>query len=382
MKRASGVTRRSFIANAASVGLVLPSILDKGLAVSAPATAVSPLSETEPLRLHRNESSYGLHPGAVDAVRAAATGKPNRYPIEEPNALVEALAKKHGVDKENILLGNGSLELLRLATQAFCSPRRAAVVAEPTYEAVVSYCPLIHARSIKVPLNAEHRHDLPKMLHAASTGAGMIFFCNPSNPAGSFVEKEQVERFVHKIPRGVTLLADEAYYDYVDTDRYESCLRYVKEDLPVVVSHTFSKVYGMAGLRVGYAIGRKDLIKKMTGYRLGNSPNQIATAAALAVLKDDTFVAHVRKQNVEVRDYMYKEIQAMGRTYIPTAANFVMIELGRPAKPIVEALKERHVLVSRLFPSVPTHMRVGLGTMAEMKLFVNIFREVMDAHPA
>src|SRR5689334_624334 len=159
MKRASGVTRRSFIANAASVGLVLPSILEKGFGEAKPVEmAVGPLSETEPLRLHRNESSYGLHPAAVDAVRAAASGKPNRYPIEEPAALVEALAKKHGVDKENILLGNGSLELLRLATQAFCSPRRAAVVAEPTYEAVVSYCPLVHARSIKVPLNKEHKH--------------------------------------------------------------------------------------------------------------------------------------------------------------------------------------------------------------------------------
>ncbi len=379
MKKESSVSRRSFIANAATVSLALPSLLDVAVTEAAvPAIA----SEAEPLRLHRNESSYGLHPGAAESVRMAAAGKPNRYPIEEPNVLAEAIAKRHGVDKENVVLGNGSIEILRMATEAFCAPGRAAIVAEPTYEAVVSFCPLARARSVKIPLNQEHKHDLPKMLRASRAGAGMVFFCNPSNPAGSFVDKQAVERFVRKLPGGVVLLADEAYYDYVTTPDYESCLRFVKEGLPVVVSHTFSKVYGMAGLRVGYAIGPKDLIKRMAPLRLANSPNQIAVAAALAALKDDEFVARVRKQNAEVRDYMYGEIRAMGRTFIPTEANFVMIDLGRPAKPLIEALKDHHVLVGRLFPSLPNHMRVGLGTMAEMKLFMKTFREVMSYQPA
>lgn len=373
----SSISRRSFLANAATAGVVLPSLLDVAV-TGSPMVA----TEAEPLRLHRNESSYGLHPAAAEALRNAGSAKPHRYPIEEPTVLVEALAKRVGMTKENIVLGAGSLEILRMATEAFCSPSRGAIVAEPTFEAVVSFCPLAHARAVKIPLTKDHKHDMPRILRAASGRAGMIFFCNPSNPVGTFIDKVEVERFVRRLPRGVVLLADEAYFDYVDSPAYESCLRFVKEGLPVVVSHTFSKIYGMAGLRVGYAIGRKDLIKRMAELRIGNSPNQVATAAALAAHNQDEWVDRVRKLNSDVRAFLSQELRAMGFTPIPSQANFVMTDLGRPSKAVIETLKQRHVLVGRLFPSMPNHMRVGLGTMAEMKLFLKEFRDVMSIQPA
>lgn len=378
MKSKTSLTRRGFMTSAAmgaaAVSVGLPSALhatSRGRDVEAAA------AEREPLRLHRNETPYGLAPTAAEALKAAVDSKSYRYPIEEPKALEEAIAKRFGVEKENVLLAYGSIEVLKMATEAFCNSTRAAVVAEPTFEAVAGYCPFIHARSMKIKLNAEHKHDLPRMLQV-SRGAGMIFFCNPSNPAGSFIDKQETESFVHRLPKGVVLLSDEAYGEYVDTADYESCLRFVKEGRPVVVSHTFSKIYGMAGIRVGYAIGRKDLIARMAKRRIANNPNQLAVAAAMAALKSDgEFIARVRKINSEVRDYVTRELSAMGFKPIPSQTNFVMIGISRPAQPVIDALKKRNVLVGRLFPSMPEHVRASFGTMAEMRAFVKEFKDVM-----
>jgi histidinol-phosphate aminotransferase len=379
MRTKTSLTRRGFIATAAlgaaSVGLGLPS----SLSAIARYPEVDAGAGGNPLRLNRNESPYGLAPAAAEALKSAVDPKSYRYPIEEPKALVEAIAKRFGVENDNVILGYGSTEILKMATESFCNSSRSALVAEPTFEAVVGYCPFIHARAQKIKLNAEHKHDLPKMLRV-SHGAGMIFFCNPSNPAGTYIAKQETERFIRRLPRGPVLLADEAYAEYVTAPDYESCVRFVKEGLPVVVSRTFSKIYGMAGLRVGYAIGRKDLIKRMAKRQLVNSPNQLAIAAALTALKSDgEFVDRVRKMNAEVRDYVCHEASAMGLSFIPSQTNFVMIGVTRPAKPLIEELKKRKLLVGRLFPSMPEHVRVSFGTMAEMKAFMKEFKEVISA---
>jgi histidinol-phosphate aminotransferase len=373
MANKHALTRRSFVAS--SIGLAVSSAFGAApRSRNVEAAARAP----EPLSLSRNESPYGLSPSAAEAVRSAVDPKSFRYPIDEPKALEETIARRFGVEKDNVLLGCGSIEILRMATETFCNSSRPAVVAEPTFEAVVSTCPFVHARSIKINLTLDYKHDLPRMLKA-SHAAGLIFFCNPSNPAGTMIDKQEVERFVRRLPRGVVLLSDEAYAEYVDRPDYESCLRYVKEGLPIVVSRTFSKIYGMAGLRVGYAIGRKDLIKRMAKRRLANNPNQLATAAALAALKnDDEFVKRVGRLNAEVREYVCQALRGMGLAFIPSETNFVMIGAGRPAKPLIEELKKRNVIVGRLFPSLPEHVRVSLGTMAEMKSFVKEFKEVMS----
>ncbi|MFY9610471.1 MAG: aminotransferase class I/II-fold pyridoxal phosphate-dependent enzyme [Blastocatellia bacterium] len=375
MAHKQALTRRSFVTS--SIGLAVSSAFK----VRA-RNAETAVPMVEPLRLSRNESPYGLSPSAAEAVRNAIDPKSSRYPIDEPKALEEAIAKRFGVEKENVLLGCGSIEILRMATETFCNSSRPAVVAEPTFEAVVSSCPFVRARPIKINLTADYKHDMRRMLRAGH-GAGLIFFCNPSNPAGTLVDKERVGRFVRSLPRGVVLLSDEAYAEYVDRPDYESCLRYVKAGQPVVVSRTFSKIYGMAGLRVGYAIGRKDLIARMAKRRLANNPNQLATAAALAALKnDDEFVKRVRRLNAQVREYVCHELRAMGLGFIPSETNFVMIGAGRPAQPLIEALKKRNVLVGRLFPSLPEHVRVSFGTMAEMKSFIREFKAVLNTPAA
>jgi len=379
MQREATVTRRGFITGAAlgvaSMGFPFPSVL----AAEEHGTFVRS-TQTEPpiLRLDRNESPYGVPPPSARAILSAAADASHRYPRDEPAALIDAISKRLKVDKEQILLGCGSTEILKMATETFCSPSGAAIVAEPTFEAVVTYCPLARARAVKIPLTRDYKHDLSRMIDAAGLVGGFIFFCNPANPAGTFIDKQAAERFVRAVPSGVVLLIDEAYFDYVDTPEYESCLRYVREGLPVLVSRTFSKVYGMAGLRIGYGVGHKDLIKQMSERRLATSINQLATAAALAGLNEDEFVERVRKLNAQVREYLCGELRAMRLDFIPSQTNFVMIHLGRPVQPVIDALKERRVMVGRMFPSMPDHMRVTFGTGEEMKSFVKEFKGVMD----
>lgn len=375
MRESTAITRRGFIGalGVASMGSGLPSLV---------GTLDAKEAEPAVLRLHGNESPYGLPPASIQAIHSVAESRSPRYPMEEPAVLAEAIAQRLGVAKEQVLLGCGSVEILKMATETFCSPSGAAVVAEPTFEAVVSYCPLAHARAVKIPLTRGYKHDLAKMLEAATLVGGLVYFCNPSNPAGTFIDKQEVEKFVCSFPSGLVLLVDEAYFDYVDTPEYESCLRYVKEGLPILVTRTFSKVYGMAGLRVGYAVGHRDLIKQTAERRLGMNPNQLATAAALAALKEEEFVTRVRKLNAQVRNYLYGELRAMGLDFIPSQTNFVMVHLGRPAQPVIDALKKRRVLVGRLFPSMPHHMRVTLGTGDEMKLFMKELKEVMSSLPS
>ena len=380
MRTKPALTRRGFLTSAA-VGAA-----SIGLGSSPALAALSRYPDPDagagiPLRLNRNESPYGLAPAAAAALKNAVDPLSSRYPIEEPKALIEAIAKRYGVAVENVLLGYGSTEILKMATESFCNSARGALVAEPTFEAVVGYCPFIHARAQKIKLNSDHRHDLPRMLRA-SRGAGMIFFCNPSNPAGTYITKQDTERFVRRLPRGPVLLADEAYAEYVTAPDWESCVRYVKEGLPVIVSRTFSKIFGMAGLRVGYAIARKDLIERMAKRQLVNNPNQLAIVAALAALKSDAeFVERNRRLNAEVREYCCNEATAMGLSFVPTQTNFVMIGINRPAKPVIEELKKRKMLVGRLFPSMPEHVRVSFGTMAEMKTFMKEFKEVVKLNP-
>jgi len=382
MKPRRAVTRRGFMTTAAlgaaSVGLSLPSTVRS---IERPRE-IEGTPAPSPLRLNRNESPYGLAPAAAEALKSAVDARSYRYPIDEPKALEEAIAKRYGLEKENVVLGYGSTEILKMATEAFCNSARPAIVAEPTFEAVLGFCPFIHARAVKINLNSEHKHDLPRMLRA-SQGAGMIFFCNPSNPAGTFMNKQETERFVRRLPRKTVLLSDEEYGDYVDSPDYESCLRYVKEGLPVVISRTFSKIYGMAGLRIGYSIGRKDLIERMAKRRLVNNPNQLAIAAAMAAIKNDgEFVNRVRKMNSEVRDFVCREAVAMGLTFIPSQTNFVMIGVRRPVQPLIDELKKRKMLVGRLFPSMPEHLRVSFGTMSEMKSFMKELKEVLSVQAA
>jgi len=365
-------TRRQFLRVAGGTAAVLSG----GVSLPLVPHAASALTASEPLTvLAYNENAFGMFAVARDAVVAVAASG-NRYPKEIGDSLRDDIARGLGVEKEQVVLGSGSIEPLKIAVELFCAEGRSPVTAEPTFEAVVTYAGLDAIKPIKVPLTAAHGIDLDAML-AASKGAGLLYVCNPNNPTANIVDKDAMSTFLDHVPGDVHVLVDEAYHEWVDNPRYESCVRYVKEGRNLTVLRTFSKVYGLAGLRVGYAVTSKETAARMAPRRLQNSLNTAGLAAARASLADQASAVAMRERNKRIRAEFVAWLEKRGLKTIPSETNFVMFEVGKPVPPIIEALKARGFLVGRLFPSMPTHLRVSLGTEEQMAKFQPVLGEVL-----
>src|ERR1700687_954199 len=366
-----GVSRRQFLrvvggtAAAASLGATIP---------LPPYAVAAPLAASLTI-LAFNENPFGIFPAARAAIVAAAE-KGNRYPKQTADELRDAIAQAVGVDAEMVVLGSGSIEPLKIATELFCTAGHGPVVAEPTFEAVVAYAALGSIAPIKIPLTADHRVDLDHML-AGAKGAGLIYVCNPNNPTATIVDKDAMRSFLDRVPGAVPVLVDEAYHEWVDNPRYESCVRYVKEGRNVIVLRTFSKVYGLAGLRVGYAVAAKGTAQRMEPRELQNSLNTVGLAAARASLADQATVAAFRQRNARIRAAFLSWLEAHDLKATATDTNLVMFDIRRPVPPVIEALMQRGFLVGRLFPSMPNHLRVSLGTEAQMAGVPPVLGEVL-----
>lgn len=344
------------------------------------------------VRLSSNENPYGPSPAALKAM-TDAFGLAWRYPDEHVDALVEQLAKLNGVGRDQILIGNGSGEILKVCAAAFTGPPRTAqiipansaavlasgklVVADPTFEAIVRHANVAGAQVVKVALTRDYRHDLVKML-VATKGAGLIYICNPNNPTASITPKDEIREFLSRAPGETVVLIDEAYHHYVESNDYESVIPLVKQYPNLMVARTFSKIYGMAGLRCGYCVARSEVIERLRSQQTWDSVNIMALAAAIASLNDADQVTNGRRLNSETKKYVYGELDALGYQRIPSQANFLMIDLRRPVAPVIAAMKQRHVEVGRIFPALPNHMRVTIGKRPEMESFLAAFRQVMS----
>ena len=328
-----------------------------------------------PVRLSSNENPYGPSPAALRAM-TDAFGLAWRYPDEHADALVAALAKLHGVAPEWILLGNGSGEILKLCAAALVGPGRKLVVADPTFEALARHAAMNRAEVIKLPLTADYRHDLQKML-AATRDAGLVYVCNPNNPTASLTPKQELRAFLAQVPRQTVVLVDEAYHHYAESADYESVIPLVAAQPNLIVARTFSKIYAMAGLRCGYCIAQPEVVERLRAQQAWDSVNIMALVAARASLEDQAHVAEGRRLNGAVKRMVCAELEQLKFNYIPSAANFLMIELRRDVRPVIRALRERRVEVGRLFPTLPTHLRVTVGTRTDMEAFLAAFKQVM-----
>ena len=296
-----------------------------------------------------------------------------RYPDEHNNVLIDKLAKLNNVGHDQILLGDGSSEILKLGAETFTGKTRGTLVAaDPTFEPISQQAAINGAEVVKVPLTAGFAHDLPKML--ASAKRGLIYVCNPNNPTASITPKNELSEFIGKTPGETMILVDEAYFHYADSPDYESVIPLLKDRPNLVVARTFSKIYGMAGLRCGYCVAQKEAIEKLRPHQPWDSVNIMALAAASASLDDVDQVANGRRLNSEAKTFMLSELDKMGYKSIPSQANFIMFDCKRPVVPIIKALKERNVQVGRLFPALPNHMRLTIGKKAEMEAFFSAFR--------
>ncbi len=347
---------------------------------SAAALAVRPLFSISTndgyIHLCFNENPYGPSDRTWRAIRdSIALG--GRYPVDlSYDGLKAQLGKFHGLTEENILVGTGSTEILKVCDDVFLQSRSHLVAADTTYDAVYQYAINSRGTATKIPLTPDHRHDLERMAAAIRRDTGLVFICNPNNPTGTIVTKDEMKRFMDRVPESVTVLVDEAYSHFAGPD-YESAIRYVKEERNVIVARTFSKAYGLAGMRIGYGIGKKDLMDRLRSYGLDFNLSVPAVAAAETALTDTQHIERVVKANDAQRSAFYSDMKSAGFECIPSQANFVMVNIRTDAAPVIEEFWRKKVLVGREFPPMTEFLRVSLGTDDEMKRFSAAFRQIL-----
>jgi histidinol-phosphate aminotransferase len=379
---AFALSRRQFGRNIG--GTLALAVAGPKLAALCSPAAVTRKRATRPdnaIRLDSNENPYGPCPQAFEAInqsgRIAA-----RYPDDAAESLKKAIAKMHGVEPENVALGCGSTEILRASDQAFLGPTKNAVAAEPTYETVLSYAHALDADTVKIPLTADYRHDLTRMAAACTSHTGVVYVCNPNNPTGTTVTKEELATFCQRVPATTTILIDEAYFHFIDGQSNGSAIGWFGRYPNVMVVRTFSKVYGLAGMRLGYAIGTRNAIQVLSEYLTYANANAAVVAAALASLGDSNHIAECRERILETRQWLCDQLAKEGRRTLPSEANFVMIDLDGDVQPVIEKFQARNIFVGRKFPSMGTWLRVTIGTRPEMETFLAAFREIAPARAA
>ncbi len=339
-----------------------------------------PKDPADLIQLNANENPYGPAPVALVAM-VEAHKLAGRYPDDLGDKLQEVLARLHGVESAMVQVTCGSTEMLKVATQAFLGQGKRLVMAEPTFEAPEQYAALTGAEVVKVPLDANYRLDLEAMAKAASARPSLVYVCNPNNPTGTIVSRQALAEFLARVPTETVVLVDEAYYHYVEHPDYATALAFVQAGRNVIVTRTFSKVYGMAGLRLGYGVADANLIRQMRPHRVFQSANVMACTAALASLEDADLVERNRRWNSAARAYVVEEMKRRGYAVIPSETNFLMIHLQRPVNPVIEAFYQAGIAVGRRFSGLPEHLRVSIGTQAELEKFVAAFDNVLGQVP-
>jgi histidinol-phosphate aminotransferase len=373
-------SRRDFsriFAQSLAAAIAAPRLPDLNLLDATERKAMPPGA----IRLNFNENPYGPSPKARAAL-ADCGPISNRYPDQAYRDVITALAQKHKVNPANIILGCGSTEILRAADDAFLDPTRNVVAGAPTFEAVLDYARVLNSNAVQIPLTSDHRHDLPKMAAACTSKTGVAYICNPNNPTGTIVTRDEFAAFLQAVPPTTLIIVDEAYCDFADDPRYTSAVGFIATNPNVIVARTFSKIYGMAGMRLGYAIGAKESIARLAAQLLQDNGNAAILQAALASLADEEHVASCRAQLNATRQWLCAELSKDSRPFIPSQANFVMLDMGTDVNPIIEQFRARNTIVGRRFAAMPNFLRVTIGTQAETESFLAALREISPAKPA
>ena len=327
------------------------------------------------IRLHTNENPMGPCPAALEAIRQFLP-QGGQYLFGQTAAFVEAMAAAEGLPTSHLLPSAGSSDPLHRAVLAYTSPSRPLVIADPGYEAPGRAAKFIGAKVISVPLRNDYAHD-SKAMAQADPAAGVIYICNPNNPTGSVTRKQDVDYIVANKPKGCVLLIDEAYIHFAPSAT--SAIEHVAAGKDVIVLRSFSKLYGMAGLRAGAALARPDLLERLRGYGgLGFLPLS-GTVGATASLKEKTLVSERRQIVANIRQDLCAWLDKRGFAFIPSEANMIMIDCKRPGREVYTAMLQHKIAIGRSWPSLPTHVRVTIGTREQMTKFKDAFARVTEA---
>ena len=369
------LSRRTFL-RSVGLGTVAATSVQWPLPAWSPAAAFEPARNKEPggpVRLDNNENVYGPSRKTAAAIRAAL-GSVNRYPFNEYDGLIDRIARAHKVKTEQILLGCGSSEILRLAVAAFLGPGKQLIQASPTFESMDHYARSAGAEVISVPLTATFAHDLDAMLARTGTSSTLVYICNPNNPTASLTPRNDIESLIGKLPGNSYLLIDEAYHHYAgQSAMYASFLDRSVENERVIVSRTFSKIYGLAGLRLGYGIASARTAKQMNAYATIDNVNGVVVRAGLAALDDAPSVAEFIKRNEDARQEFFNQAMARMLKPIDSHTNFVMMNTHHPAEQVIEHFRKNNVLIGRRFPAMDSYIRVSFGTPDEMAAFWRVW---------
>jgi histidinol-phosphate aminotransferase len=324
-----------------------------------------------PILLDANENAYGPFRCVHDSLTAAMT-EANRYPFRRYQEFIDLVAGAHRVAPDQVIASCGSGELLQIAAEVFSGPGKQVIMAAPTFETVGDVAAQMGAEVIKVPLTSDYRHDLDAMLARAGDKTGLIFLCNPNNPTGTLTPRKDLEAFIARAPKNARILMDEAYHHYAaGSPEYTSFLDQPIADPRVFVTRTFSKVYGMAGMRLGYAVG--PAVREMMPRLTDGGTNMLALRCGTAAFQDSASLAAAVKQNAADRAEFEAQAQRRKLRTIPSYTNFVMVEAGRPVLDVIQHFRRHQIRVGRPFPPYTTNVRVSLGTPGEMREFWRVW---------
>lgn len=366
--------RRAFLRGGVAA-LAVPGTLSLPGWLDAPRPRVRHApSAARPVRLSANENPLGIPESARRAI-LASLGDANRYP-RNIGDLTAAIASRHHLRTENLVLGNGSTEVLQMVVQSLVRPGGALVLPDPTFEHVAEYAAPLPWRVVKVPLAADFSHDLDAMQRAAAGADPMlVYICNPNNPTGTVTSSAAVERWITTAPAAVHFLVDEAYFDFVTAPGYRTMIPLVHDHPNVVVTRTFSKIYGLAGLRLGYGVAHPRTVQRLAAFQENTNINHCAAVAALASLGDTSFLDESLRSNEKARAVAYRVLAELELEYLPSQTNFLMHRIAGNLGDYIQRMWNAGIQVGRPFPPLLSYNRVSLGTPDEMGLWAETLHD-------
>lgn len=335
-------------------------------------------SSADPVRLSSNENPLGV-PDSARAAIVEAIARGHRYP--QLNSSVRArIAEMNGIDAGNVVLGNGSAEILQMTVQAMLTAGRnvRVILPDPTFEQVERYASAMGADIEKVPLLPDHTHDLQRMRDSAARGTAPVlaFICNPNNPTGTVTSSASVAEWIRDAPSHVWFIIDEAYLEFVDDPAYRPMVQEAISRENVLVSRTFSKIYGLAGIRLGYGIAAPDTIRRVDGFAAATNINHLAASAALACMDDRDFVTRSLSVNRRGLQSAYTTLRDLEIEYLPSHANFLMHRVNGDLNAYIRRMREEGIAVGRAFPPMLSYNRVSIGLPDEMEAWAGALRKL------
>jgi histidinol-phosphate aminotransferase len=328
------------------------------------------------IKMASNENPLGPSPKAMDAVRLALT-EVNRYPDANGYLLRVALSKKLNIPLEHLIIGNGSDELVLFIALTYLGPKDRIIVSDKAFIRYEMAAHVMEAQCMHVPMKDFH-HDLEGMTKAVGPETRAIFFSNPNNPVGTMVERKAVEKLLDAVPPRVLIIIDEAYREYVDHPDYPDALTYLETHPNVIVLRTFSKVHGLAGLRVGYGIAHPQIIHDINRVRPPFNVNRLAQVAALAALEDEEHVQRTVQMNADQKEYLQRELTRLKIGFVPSSTNFLLIDTALDSLQVSQHLLRQGIIIRPLAGfGMPTHIRVTIGTPEQNRVFVQAFERIL-----